>query len=133
MHLKTVKHPLIFFSILAFFIHQIIEKGFNFSVPVLHAYLDDLVCIPITLGMATQVIQWIHPLKELYYLNKTAVILSVLFYCILFEGILPFYNPLVFTADWIDIIMYAVGGFLYYQIISKRSKDQLNYLMQKLD
>jgi len=105
-------------------IHQIIEKGFDFSVPIFHAYLDDLVCIPIVLGLGTQIIQWIHPVRNLYFLDKWAVIITVVFYSILFEGILPFVNPSFYTADWIDVVLYTLGGFMFYNLISKKVRQE---------
>jgi hypothetical protein len=133
MTLKILKHPLVYLSIILFLIHQIIERGGGFSIPIFHAYLDDLLCMPIILGLSTQIIQWIHPVKELYYLNKTAITIVVVFYSIIFEGILPFLNPSIYTADWIDVILYALGGFVFYQLISKKNKTQFECFLKELD
>ncbi|SMG34824.1 hypothetical protein SAMN05661096_02260 [Marivirga sericea] len=133
MNLKTLKHPLIFGSILLFLAHQIIEKVFNYSVPILHAYLDDLLCIPIVLGIGTQIIQWIHPIKDFYYLDKNVVITTTLFFTILFEAILPLINLELYTADWIDILMYGIGGTLFYHLISKKVKTEYIIFLQGLE
>jgi len=132
MDFKTLKHPLFLLSILLFLIHQIIEKGFNYSIPILHAYLDDLVCMPIVLGLGTQIIQWIHPVKNLYFLDKTAVIITVVFYSILFEAILPVVNSSVYTADWIDVALYALGGFMFYNLVSKKVKVEYMAVLEEL-
>ena len=132
MNFKTLRHPLVFVSILLFLVHQIIEKGFNYSIPISDAYLDDLVCMPIILGLGTQIIQWIHPVKNLYFLDKNAIILTVIFYSILFEGILPFLNPIIYTADWIDIALYALGGYMFYNLVSKKVKEEYLAVLKKL-
>jgi len=108
------------------------EKGLDYSVPILHAYLDDLVCMPIVLGGATQITQWIHPIKNLYFIDKRAIIITVIFYSILFEGILPFVNPLTYTADWIDIVMYSVGAILFYNLVSKKVKEEYLAVLKEL-
>lgn len=132
MKFKTLKHPLVFSSILLFLIHQIIEKGFNYSVPILHAYLDDLLCMPIVLGFGMQIIQWIHPIKDLYFLDKKAIVIAVVFYSLLFEAILPFVNSSVYTADWIDVIMYSLGGLMFYQLVSKNVKAEYLTFLKEL-
>lgn len=132
MNFKTLRHPLVFVSILLFLVHQIIEKGFNYSIPISDAYLDDLVCMPIILGLGTQIIQWIHPVKNLYFLDKNAIIITVVFYSILFEAILPFVNPSIYTADWIDIVMYSVGAILFYNIVSKKVKEEYLDVLKEL-
>lgn len=115
-----------------FLVHQIIEKGFNYPIPILHAYLDDLVCLPIVLGLGTQLIQWIHPIKDLYFLDKTSIIITVIFYSILFEGIFPFVNPSIYTADWIDIVMYSVGAILFHNLVSKKVREEYLAVLQDL-
>jgi hypothetical protein len=132
MNFKTLRHPLVFVSILLFLVHQIIEKGFNYSIPISDAYLDDLVCMPIILGIGTQIIQWIHPVKSLYFLDKNAIILTVIFYSILFEGILPFVNPSIYIVDWVDIVMYSVGAILFYNFVSKKVKEEYLAVLKKL-
>lgn len=132
MNFKTLKHPLVFSSILLFLIHQIIEKAFGYSVPILHAYLDDLLCMPIVLGMGTQILQWIHPIKDLYFLDKTAIIFTVVLYSILFEAILPFVNSSIYIADWIDVAFYALGGFAFYNLVSKKVKEEYLAVLKEL-
>ncbi|WP_296621352.1 magnesium citrate secondary transporter [Marivirga sp.] len=132
MNFKILKHPLVLSSILLFLIHQIIEKGFGYSVPILHAYLDDLLCMPIVLGLGMQIIQWIHPIKDLYFLDKNAIIITVVFYSLLFEAILPFVNPSVYTADWIDIIMYSTGAILFYNLVSIKVKEEYLSVLKEL-
>ncbi len=132
MNFNTLKQPLIYISFLLFLVHQIIEKGFNYPIPILDAYLDDLVCMPIVLGLGTQIIQWIHPIKGLYFLDKKVIIIAVIFYSILFEGILPFVNPSIYTADWIDVALYALGGFIFYNLVSKQVKREYLAVLKEL-
>lgn len=131
MALKTLKHPLVYVSTILFWIHQIIEKSGE-VIPIFHAYLDDLLCMPIVLGLTTQIIQWIHPVRGLYFLDRNAIILTLLFYSILFEVILPFFNPSMFTADWLDIVMYSIGAILFYNLISRKVKAKYMAVLKEL-
>ncbi len=88
--------------------------------------------MPIVLGLSTQIIQWIHPIKDLYFLNKNAIIITVVFYSILFEGILPLLTPSIYTADWIDIVMYSVGAIIFYNLVSKKVKKEYLAVLKKL-
>ncbi|MGJ3235535.1 magnesium citrate secondary transporter [Marivirga sp.] len=132
MALKTLKHPLVYISTILFVIHQIIEKVGGFSIPIFHAYLDDLLCMPIILGFSTQIIQWIHPVRGLYFLDKNAILITLLFYSILFEVILPFLNPSIYTADWVDIIMYSTGAILFYNLVSRKVKAKYLAILKEL-
>lgn len=132
MSFHTLKQPLIYVSILLFTVNQIIERVFNYYIPFIHSYLDDLLCIPIVLGFGMQILQWIHPLKDLYFLDRVSILISVIFYCILFEGILPIMNSAIYTADWIDVVMYSVGAILFYKLVIKKVKDEYLELLKSL-
>ncbi|WKV12385.1 magnesium citrate secondary transporter [Marivirga harenae] len=132
MTFQTLKNPLVYITMILFLTNQMIENWLSFTVPVIHAYLDDLLCMPVILGLSTQIIQWIHPLRDLYHLDKKAITIVVLFYSILFEGILPMVELSTYTADWIDVILYSLGGFTYYNLISKKVKRDYLALLYKL-
>lgn len=126
--MHTLKHPLVWISILLFCINQIIEKYFHVFLPVVHAYLDDLLCMPVVLGVSMQVIQWIHPLRQFYTLSQRHIFLAVVYYSILFEVVLPFFSP-IYTSDGIDIILYALGGLIFYWFVAKPKWEVLKKLM----
>ena len=88
--------------------------------------------MPIVLGFGTQIIQWIHPVKGLYYLDKNAIILTTAIFTVLFEAVLPLINPLVYAADWIDILMYSAGATAYYQFVSKKVKTEYLIFLENL-
>lgn len=126
MHkLNTVYHPLVWGSIAFFILNQFIERVVNLHIPVVHAYLDDLLCMPVVLGLTQALLQKIHPLGNYYYISTKHILFALLFYSILFEWLLPIYNPAVYTADLLDIVFYAIGAFLFYVLITKKSARKL--------
>ncbi len=117
----TLKTPLVWISIVLFIINQLLERVWKIFIPYIHAYLDDLLCMPIILGLSTQIIQWIHPAKEYYHLTKTHIIIAVLFFSIVFELIYPVIYPENYTSDPIDVLCYGIGGFTFYWFVAIKS------------
>ena len=132
MKVNTLKHPLVYGSIVIFVGYHILELTLTEPIPYLHAYLDDLVCMPIVLGLSTQIAQWIHPVKEYYYLTLIHVVLSVTFYSLLFELLLPLLNPERFTADLMDVFFYVMGAGIFYLLISKPNQKRYFTLLSKI-
>lgn len=115
-NINTISHPLVWGFALLFVINQFIERCLGIFIPYVHAYLDDVLCMPVVLGIAMQVIQWIHPLKQQYYLSVWHLMWALIYFSILFELVLPCFSPL-YTADWLDVFCYAAGTLLYYAMI----------------
>ena len=46
-------------------------------------------------------------------LSILKVIFGVVYFSFLFEFLLPQLSE-KYTADWLDVIMYSIGGFLYF-------------------
>ena len=122
--LHTLKIPLVWGAILLFIINQLLERVANIYIPYIHAYLDDLLVLPIVLGLITQFFQWIHPAKEYYYLSKAHIIIAVLFFSIVFELIYPAVYPENYTADIVDVVFYSIGGLSFHYFVSVKLKEK---------
>jgi hypothetical protein len=90
--------------------HQYLQKQLSIQLPWLHAYLDDMLCMPLFLAI------WRWE-KQLFWktdrLRKTEVIFFTCFIFILFEGILPRFS-IAYTADWKDGLAYICGSSLFW-------------------
>lgn len=74
-------------------------------------YLNDLLSIPLTLCLILTILKW---RKGNHYLLPISMIsIVVLYYSFYFEYYLPQYQPR-YTADYLDILCYVLGGFLFY-------------------
>ncbi len=131
--LHTLKLPLVWGAMILFIINQLLERVGNISIPYVHAYLDDLLVMPIILGLSTQIIQWIHPAKEYYYLSKTHIIIALLFFSIVFELIYPVVYPENYTADPLDVLCYGIGGFVFYWMVTRKAKKNWKKLLKNND
>lgn len=105
------KYGLLIIILLAL-VHQVLQKGMGIHTPFLSSYLDDVLCMPIFLGLWN----W----ERIYFwrwnrLEKLDVIYFTLLVFLVFELILPPYVSSC-TADWWDGLAYASGSSLYWWI-----------------
>lgn len=92
--------------------HQFVQRVLAIDIPLVHAYLDDVLCIPIFLTIwnwERQVWWGAPPLKW------GEILVFVLLTFAFFELVLPQYDPR-FTADYWDGLAYLLGAFLYVQL-----------------
>jgi hypothetical protein len=76
-------------------------------------YLNDLLCLPVTLTLALFLQQQFFPATARRRLNPAQVVFTVLYFSVFFEGILPALAAR-YTRDWLDVVAYAAGGLLFY-------------------
>ncbi|WP_228527768.1 magnesium citrate secondary transporter [Pararhodonellum marinum] len=97
------------------------EKIQGLFIPYVHAYLDDLLAMPVILGITLQVFRWIHPQKSLFVFTKTQVIVGVIYISLIFEVFLPYLSDR-YTRDLWDVLCYFIGAGLFYRFINIPSK-----------
>lgn len=81
---------------------------------IIHYYLNDLLCLPILLTLTLYVIRFVKRDSTLKF-SCLLIFGNALFYSILFEGLLPQISK-TYTADFIDILMYWLGGGLFWMV-----------------
>ena len=99
---------------------------------VINNYVNDLLCIPLLLGAMTYIIQRLKKDTSFQFSIGFVIALSG-YYSFYFEYYLPGVNPR-YTADWIDVILYFFGGFVFY-LSKKQKKDKIyviRYIKRKL-
>jgi hypothetical protein len=94
--------------------------------PLLHLpqnkipYLNDVLCLPITLSLALFIQQRIFSATARQRLNPAQVVFTFLYFSVFFEGILPTLATR-YTRDWWDLVAYAAGGLLFYYGINPKA------------
>ncbi|MCH6233904.1 magnesium citrate secondary transporter [Cognataquiflexum rubidum] len=83
----------------------------------MHAYLDDLLAMPVVLGITLQVFRWIHPLKNTLVFTKFQVALGWVYFSFLFEYALPKWSH-AYMADILDVVCYGIGALIFYNFIN---------------
>jgi hypothetical protein len=116
--MSVFKNPYFFIPVLLFAGNQVLEKGFGIFVPIVHAYLDDLLAMPVILGITLQIYRWIHPLKENFLFKKEHIFVAFLYVSVVFEGFLPWYSD-QYIRDFWDILCYGLGAIIFYFKINR--------------
>ncbi|OAB28569.1 hypothetical protein SAMN05444395_101319 [Flavobacterium fryxellicola] len=79
---------------------------------VINNYANDLFCLPLVLGAMEFTIRRLK--KDKYFKFPIGfVILLSSYYSFYFEYYLPSFNSR-YTADWVDVILYFLGGLTFY-------------------
>ena len=94
----------------------------NVPLPSLvNNYLNDLLCLPLILGVLTFLIRYFK--KDKFFTFPLAfVILLSTYYSVYFEFYLPKVNPR-YTADWIDVILYFSSSIAFFLIQNNERKN----------
>jgi len=96
----------------------------NYPLPTLiNNYVNDLLCLPLLLATMEFIIKRLKNDKYFRFPIGFVIFLAS-YYSVYFEYYLPKVNTR-YTADWIDVILYFVGGLFFYFIENKNAKDVL--------
>ena len=118
---RTLSNPVFLICVGLAIVNQLIEKGFGIFIPIIHSYLDDVLCFPIvlTLGLGVYRFRWPNYQLSVYHIWPV-----VLIYSVYFEWYLPLEST-VYTADLLDVFMYVMGALIFQRFI-KHSSTNLN-------
>lgn len=116
--MSVFKNPFFYIPVLFFLSNQILEKGLAVFIPFVHAYLDDLLAIPVILGITLQIYKKIHPKKDRFTFTKTQIFVAVIYVSIVFEWFLPKFSS-IYISDSLDVICYFAGGIYFYLLVNR--------------
>jgi hypothetical protein len=105
---KNRRHFILGFLILGFMGNQVLERC-GIRVPFLYSYLDDLLVVPITLGIYHLLP---HPAKKPSIHPLLFTLVCVLGYSFHFEVLMPSISN-KYTADMWDVVAYCCGALFY--------------------
>lgn len=104
--MEVLKRPAWWVPLVAFLLHQLAERIFDYTLPALDNHLDAFVSVPILLGLHLAEQRKLFGVQRLSVLH---IFLAVCLFAIIFEGVFPLWEP-DFTADWWDILAYGAGA-----------------------
>ena len=107
---QTLQHPLFLTSVVIAAGNQIMERNGIF-LPVVHSYLDDLLCFPVVLTVGLFGYRAVTG-DTAYTLGRFQVWSVVALYAFTFEVVLPKRSS-VYVADMMDIVAYALGALVF--------------------
>ncbi len=119
--MTVFKNPFFFIPVLIFTINQVLERYFELFIPIIHSYLDDLLAIPVILGITLQIYRKIHPQKDAFSFTKKQILVAVIYVSIVFELILPYFSS-TYTSDIYDAVCYTLGAIYFFFLINQSAK-----------
>ena len=120
--MNSLKHTLFISAAILTTANEIIERS-GYSIPYLNSYLDDLACFPVVLTIGLAFLRWMQRSRS-YVLSKAQVVLAVIYFSVVFEGILPAVSE-NYTRDPLDVIAYSAGAFLFWRYINRNTAEKL--------
>lgn len=120
--MSLFRNPYFIVCCLLFWANQFLERALGIFVPFVHEYLDDLLAMPVVLGISLQVFRWISSLKEMFVFTKIQIFVAVAYFAFLFEFLLPMLSP-VYTRDFWDVVCYGIGAVFFHRQINISPKD----------
>ncbi len=115
--MKTLLNPWFLLGCLIWLIVFILRKS-GHTLPYLNGYVTDVFAIPVIANLGLW-FQRVAIYKSNYYvLSAWHVVFIVVYLSVVFEGILPWLST-KYTADWIDVVLYTIGGGVFYWMMNK--------------
>ncbi len=115
--MSVIKNPYFILPCLVFWINQYLERIEKIFLPYIHSYLDDLLAMPVILGITLQVYRWIHPSRSNFVFTKIQIVVAVVYISLLFEVLLPLYSS-TYISDFLDVVCYVIGAVYFHKFIN---------------
>lgn len=114
---RILRSPVFLISCLLFLVHQLLQKVLEIKLPAIDAYLDSFLLMPILLTFIVVERRWLFRSGSGYCLKLLDIVIATLFIAFVAELVFPALSPR-FTADWWDVLAYALGSALFYFTIN---------------
>ncbi len=115
--MAILKSPVFLLCCFLFALHQFMQKVLQLTVPVADAYIDSFLLMPILLTFLVAERRILFKRGATYCLSVLEIIIATFFIAIVAELIFPALSQR-FTADWLDVLAYALGSTLFYFVIN---------------
>jgi hypothetical protein len=110
--MRLLSNPVFVLASLAYLVNRFLLTWLHlphYQIP----YLNDVLCLPVTLTVALFVQQKLFPGTARQRLNLAQVVFTFVYFSVFFEGLLPALAAR-YTRDGWDIVAYGAGGLLFY-------------------
>jgi hypothetical protein len=114
--MHTYAQPWFILVCISFWLQFFLQKA-GIHIPWVHAWWDDLICLPIVLHLIKGIFRTFHPLGKRFVLDRTMIILALVWISIAFEFLLPLYSE-QYISDPIDVLCYTTGAWVYFRYLN---------------
>lgn len=115
--MRTLNGTFYLFTIIFLILQVLLYLGTQLPNWVV-SYVNDFLCMPIVLTICLKVVHLVKK-DEQIRLSLFSIFSLTTFYAIYFEVYLPKVEPR-YTADVLDVVMYFLGGTLFYFLQYRR-------------
>jgi hypothetical protein len=95
-----------------------IMRKLHHPLPYLNGYITDAAALPVIANLGLWFQRVIIIKNNYYVLSVWHVVFITAYVSVLFEGLLPLISK-NYTADWIDVILYIIGGIFFNKVMNK--------------
>ncbi|MCC5932375.1 MAG: hypothetical protein JJU28_24230 [Cyclobacteriaceae bacterium] len=113
---QTYAQPWFLLACMSFWLQFFLQKA-GIHIPWIHAWWDDLICLPVVMHLITGIFRAFHPQGKTFVLDRTMIVMTFIWISIVFEFLLPMYSE-QYVSDPIDILCYATGGWIYFRYLN---------------
>ncbi len=110
-HWPLLWHPLFLGSAGLFWLEWGLSRA-GIYVPYLHAYLADLLCLPVVLTLVLAFRRYVVLGQPTHCLSAGQITLAIIYCSLFFEVWMPRLSER-YTGDWRDVLAYALGGLAF--------------------
>ncbi|MFB9841358.1 hypothetical protein [Mucilaginibacter ginsenosidivorans] len=87
-------------------------------VPWINGYVDDFFAVPVIANLSLWFMRGAVIRSNYYVLSAWKVTFIVIYVSLVFEVLLPAFSK-TYTGDWVDALLYAIGGVFFYFVMNK--------------
>lgn len=113
-----VHQNIVFLSSLNLFLTNQLLEYWGYYLPYIHAYLDDILCMPVVLSFALVFQRKIVLRQADYTFTIWHIVVAVIYCALVFEWWLPKRSD-IYVSDPLDILCYSIGAFIFYYWINR--------------
>ena len=95
-----------------FVLHQVLQLAFGIYIPLVHAYLDNLLSMPIILTLLVAERRYLFKRGVHYQFSFAEVVIATVYVSVVSEFLLPLLSNR-FVYDPVDFVFYFLGTSLY--------------------
>ncbi|WBA43358.1 hypothetical protein [Hymenobacter canadensis] len=115
-----LRHPL-FLALAALYLVARLARHWHIRVlpAALNSHLADMLALPLLLTVALSIMRRLYFRQPAFVLPGSWVVSTWLATSFLFELLLPLLRPRTYTADWLDVVAYGLGGLVFWRWLNR--------------
>lgn len=88
----------------------------------LNSHLADVLALPLLLSLTLSMMRRLYFRQPAFVLPGSWVVGTWLSVSLVFELLLPLLRPRTYTADWLDVVAYGLGGLVFWRWLNRPAR-----------